>query len=183
MNRTGVPGGAANGIMPDDPKILALYLAHRGELVSYANKLIGDMAYAEDAVQEAYLRFEKASGDRVLEEPLAYLYRIVRNLSFDQSHRAGVERGRQIDNSAAVLPHLRDCRPSPENEAEARQELMALSLAMADLPEANRKALELHRFDGLTVRQIAERMGISVGSAHALVVNALDHCRERMFRR
>lgn len=56
MNRTVVPGGTANGIMPDDPKILALYLAHRGELVSYANKLIGDMAHAEDVVQEAYLR-------------------------------------------------------------------------------------------------------------------------------
>ena len=49
---------------------LALYMAHRRELVNYASGIVGDRARAEDVVQEAYLRFSEATARRLLEEPL-----------------------------------------------------------------------------------------------------------------
>lgn len=58
-----------------------LYLAHRGELLDYASKIVGDRSQAEDVVQEAYLRFDPAAAERSLSAPLSYLFRIVRNLS------------------------------------------------------------------------------------------------------
>ena len=41
--------------MRQDRKMLALYMAHRGALVNYANGIIGSREHAEDIVQEAYL--------------------------------------------------------------------------------------------------------------------------------
>ena len=67
--------------MRHDSDILALYLAHRRELVNYANGIVGDRAQAEDLVQEAWLRFGAVAERRLLEEPIGYLYRIVRNLA------------------------------------------------------------------------------------------------------
>ncbi len=63
--------------------ILGVFLAHRGELVSYAAAIVGDRTRAEDVVQEAYLRFDAAALGRPLDEPLGYLYRIVRNIALD----------------------------------------------------------------------------------------------------
>ncbi len=73
--------------------ILALYVAHRDQLVDYASKILDDRAHAEDVVQEAYLRLDAAAATRLLGEPLRYLYRIVRNLALDT--RRGLQRDRK----------------------------------------------------------------------------------------
>ena len=54
---------------------------------------------------------------------------------------------------------------------------------MAELPERTRIALELHRFGECTFKEIAAHLGISVGLAHALVIQGLEHCRARLYRR
>ena len=56
--------------MRHDYTILALYLAHRGELVNYASAIVGDRGRAEDVVQEAWLRFGAAADSRPIDEPV-----------------------------------------------------------------------------------------------------------------
>ncbi len=58
-----------------------------------------------------------------------------------------------------------------------------MSEAMAELPERTRIAIELHRFGECTFKEIAAHLGISVGLAHALVIQGLEHCRARLYRR
>jgi DNA-directed RNA polymerase specialized sigma24 family protein len=70
-----------------DDTPLALYSAHRNALTSYASGIVGDHSRAEDVVQEAWLRFVAAMGKGPLEEPVGYLYRIVRNLAVDYRRR------------------------------------------------------------------------------------------------
>lgn len=159
---------------------LTLYREHRGELVNYASSILGDRSRAEDVVQEAYLRFSDASARRLLEEPLGYLYRIVRNLALDG-------RRRQIHESRYFPPagetdigQMAEARPSPETEAVDRSELQTVMEALAELPERTRLALEMHRFGGLKLREIADRLGISVTLAHGLVAEAVEHCRQRL---
>lgn len=156
---------------------LALYMAHRRELVNYASGIVGDRARAEDVVQEAYLRFSEATARRLLEEPLGYLYRIVRNLALD-GRRRQVHEERFLSPAEAVdLSQAAEARPSPEAEAVDRDELQLVMAALAELPERTRLALEMHRFGGLKLREIAERLGISVTLAHTLVAEAVEHCR------
>ena len=160
--------------------ILALYVAHRDQLVDYASKILDDRGHAEDVVQEAYLRLDAAASTRLLGEPLRYLYRIVRNGALDT--RRGLQRDRRRLVTDDAVADIREDRPSPEATAVARDELRVMSEALAELPERTRIALELHRFGECTFKEIAAHLGISVGLAHALVIQGLEHCRARLYR-
>ena len=166
-------------MLPAD-STLTLYIAHRGDLVKYASGIMGDRARAEDVVQEAYLRFAEASARLLLEEPLGYLYRIVRNLALDGCRRQAHE-GRYVSAEGDVdLSRAVEVRPSPEIQAADRAELQAVMEALAELPERTRRALEMHRFGGCKLREIAEELHISVTLAHSLVAEAVEHCRKRL---
>lgn len=159
-----------------------LFMAHRGELLSYASGIVGDRAWAEDVVQEAYLRFDAASDARPVDEPLGYLYRIVRNLAVDWRRRQKREATILVGGEGFDIDQAAADRPSPEAEAEGKAEMRALMAAMAELPERTRIALEMHRFGECTFKDIADHLDISVGLAHSLVVDGLEHCRLRLRR-
>ena len=74
-------------------------------------------------------------------------------------------------------------RTLPEIARWHRMESAERLSLMAELPTRTRIALEMHRFGGSTLRDIADHLGISIGSAHRLVVDGLEHCRERLCRR
>jgi len=152
-----------------DDRKLDLFLSHRAALVEYAAPIVGCRARAEDVVQEAFLRF--APTGQVLESPVAYLYRIVRNLALDLTRRRAGER-RHEDGAAAwwILPAA---PRTPEQEMIHRQELARIERALSALPPRSRAAVALHRFEGCTLQEIANRLGVSVPTAHRLVRSAL----------
>jgi RNA polymerase sigma-70 factor (ECF subfamily) len=161
---------------------LAIFAAHRRTLTSYANGILGDRGHAEDVVQEAWLRFDGTADNRTVEQPVGYLYRIVRNLALDARRRLLREQrylSQGVDRHAEEVP---EDRPSPEVEAAARDEIRAVRETMGELPEKVRIALEMHRIGDCTIKDIADYLGISVGSAHGLVIKGLEHCRARLGR-
>lgn len=157
--------------MPNDTK-LDVYFAHRPALVDYAAALLGDRGHAEDLVQEAFLRFvpDGQSSDPAILNPVAYLYRIVRNLAWDQLRRHGGERRREQEPAFWMRPAL---PRTPEEEAIHRQTVERVAGILAGLPEKARIALEMQRFGGHTLAEIAARLGVSVPTAHRLVRDAL----------
>lgn len=167
--------------MADDRGMLALYLAHRGELVNYANAIVGDRARAEDVVQEAWLRFGAASAVQVFDEPLGFLYRVVRNLAIDGRRRLTRERAVIVDGKAAgsAFDMQADDYPSPETATVSRQELQLLKEALAELPERTRRAVEMHRVGGFKLREIAAELGVSITVVHEMVAQGIAHCRRR----
>jgi RNA polymerase sigma-70 factor (ECF subfamily) len=165
--------------MPSD-KHLTLYLAHRQKLVHYASGIVADPGRAEDVVQEAYLRFSTAADERVLQQPVGFLYRIVRNLAFDLRRRRLLEDKTLELQDEAGLAGIVDSAPSPEDAAIRQQEFVRVVTAMEALPERTRIALEMHRFGGFTLKQIAERLGISVSLAHVLVAEGVKQCQRAL---
>ncbi|MBI2239644.1 MAG: sigma-70 family RNA polymerase sigma factor [Magnetospirillum gryphiswaldense] len=161
---------------PDKAK-LDLFLAHRSALIDYARPILGCRAQAEDVVQEAYLRFGGIGAHRSLDEPVGFLFRIVRNLALDLARRLGRE-GRVI--SAVDCQDVAEDVPSPEAQALYRDQLQVVMAALDELPERTRQAVRLHRLEGLTLAQIAQRLGISVGLAHSLVCDGIAHCQQRL---
>lgn len=129
------------------------------------------------------MRFDDAARRHLFDEPLSYLYRIVRNLALDGCRKRAREGRHVVEGAELVAAAVAEDRPSPEAEAAARSELRLVREAMLELPERTRIALEMHRFGGATLHEIADFLGISVGLAHSLVVQGLDHCRERLTRR
>jgi RNA polymerase sigma-70 factor (ECF subfamily) len=158
--------------MPEPSAHLHLFLEIRRELVGYAAKITGDAAQAEDIVQEAWIRFNPRDGAirPSIDQPVAYLYRIVRNLALDLQRSRAREQGHQAEPPQWLLP------TQVEDPADTWQHGMALqrlSTALAAMPENSRLALELHRFSGFTLAQIATQLGTSVSTAHRLLRDAL----------
>lgn len=151
---------------------LDLYFAHRPALVDYAAALLGDRGHAEDLVQEAFLRFvpDGRPGDAAILNPAAYLYRIVRNLAWDQRRRYGGERRREQEPAFWMRPAA---PRTPEEEAMHRQTVAKVAGILAGLPEKARIALEMQRFGGHRLAEIAARLGVSVPTAHRLVRDAM----------
>lgn len=165
--------------MKDDKAKLDVFMAHRSALVDYATPIVGCPATAEDVVQESYLRFARRPdlGDEPLRQPLAYLYRIVRNTALDWVRRVSAESRR--DRSQEILAAPLATAPSPEEVALGRDRLRRVEAALAELPERTRRAFELHRFDGLTFQEVGARLDVSPATAHRLARDAMVHLMRR----
>ncbi len=161
---------------------LAIFVEHRAKLVDYAAPIVGCRVWAEDVVQEAYLRFAQAnmapSGSSPIRTPRSYLYRIVRNLAKDWAKHLAPQRPRGTDE--VKLDALPTTIPSPEDAALYRQQLHVVTRSLGELPERTRCAFELHRLQGRTLQSVAVELGISVALAHQLVHQALSHCLNRL---
>jgi RNA polymerase sigma-70 factor (ECF subfamily) len=153
----------------DNAARLQLYLHHRAALINYAKAVVGERMLAEDVVQDAFLRFSDP-GDEPLEQPVAYLYRIVRNLALDTRRRAGTESRQQQSPPQWMQPAQTH---SPEQQALQQDDINRVAVRFANLPEQMRVAVEMHRLGEYTLQQIATHLGISVSTAHRLVRDAV----------
>ena len=160
---------------------LCLFMTHRRALVNYASSIVGCHAQAEEVVQEAWFRFEKASRGRRLDDTTGYLYRIVRNLALDVKRRMTRETriitDEDFDTAADACP---DASPTPETAALYKDEYALVIAALAELPERTRIAFEMHRFGDAKLREIAAVLNISLPLAHRLVSQAVQHCKQRL---
>ncbi|GAA0576292.1 sigma-70 family RNA polymerase sigma factor [Caenispirillum bisanense] len=151
-----------------------------------ADGIVKDHGLAEDIVQDAFLRLDRrgdpaAAGSGAVKDPAAYLQLVVRNLAIDACRRLGRERA-WIDQGDGLDAAAPADQPNPEAAAIARDDLRLLEAALAELPERTRVALTMHRFGDHRLADIAAHLGVSVGTAHALVTDGLEHCRRRLGR-
>lgn len=170
-----------------DQSLSELYLKHRSGLISYAIRITGSHAEAEDIVQDAYLRIASSKSEGVSEagtntrrigRPLAYLYQIVRNLAMDRIRRSSTESVDRLSGASGdlVVAPL----SSPEYEFFYRDQLRVAVAALAELPQRTQIAFEMYWLEGHTLHRIAERLNVSVTLAHQLVRRAAAHCKERL---
>jgi RNA polymerase sigma factor (sigma-70 family) len=160
-----------------------IYMQNRGALVDYATGIVGSRTQAEDLVQEAWLRFDDAARKRFVSEPLSYLYRIVRNLALDSRRRMAREsRVFTADDPEVAAASSLDAPSTPEAIALHRDQLDVLMAALTDLPERHRIAFEMHRLAGCTLREIAATLDVSISQAQVLVIESIQHCKQKLRR-
>ena len=100
------------------------------------------------------------------------------NLAVDRLRQERV-RGRHL--TAGELPDtVPDAWPAADQVVAARQELDILRQAVGDLPDKCRTVFVLYRGRGLTMRQVAERLGISEKTVEKHIAKAMLHCRGRL---
>lgn len=161
---------------------LNLFLAHRWSLIRYARTITGDAAEAEDVVQEAWLRFSAAAAKRTMAEPMGYLRITVRNLALNGSSRKRIE-GRIFEPNAEMnATDVPSDLPNPEVAAISRDEYARIARALAEMPESMRIAVEMHRLGGEKLKDIAAHLGVSITTAHKLVLDGVERCRARTDR-
>jgi RNA polymerase sigma factor (sigma-70 family) len=158
---------------------LAIYLAHRDELLNYAHNLLRDRSTAEDLVQEAWLRFSSKGPEAAhIAQPAKYLFAIVRNLALDCLRRGS------IHAPEAVAPERLEAIPSEAPSVERvvyyRDKLRALEQALGALPERTQVAFVMYRVERRTLQEIANHLGVSVPRVHKMIKDAMLHCTLNM---
>lgn len=117
-------------------------------------------AEVADLSQETFARiYESAQRERPLLVK-AFLFQIARNLMIDHLRKQNVVPLETI--AEFEWANLPDDKPSSERQAAARQELRLLQSALDDLPPRCRKIVVMQRVDGLSQKEIAGQLGITV---------------------
>jgi RNA polymerase sigma-70 factor (ECF subfamily) len=128
-------------------------------------------ADAEDAVQDACVRALQRDAARVVQNPVGYLARIMRNLFIDGSRRRS--RDVRLFENADDLALIADERPGPEQFLGDRQLLSRVLAEIDRLPPRCRQAFLAHRFENMSYPVIARSMGISVSAVEKHIAEAL----------
>lgn len=152
----------------------AIFRAEGPRLLRYFNRRVGRDA-ASDLLQEVFARILKASQVTVIENPAAYMRRIVRNLLID--------RARRKKRDSAVFFPLDEERDEPMCaeqtwQIEVTDLLRIYQQVVRAMPPKTRRVFVMHRQQHLTYREISEQIGIAIPTVEYHMNRALALCRE-----
>jgi RNA polymerase sigma-70 factor (ECF subfamily) len=169
----------ARFVAGDRAALEELFQRYRSLAYRVAHRLLGNEADALDAVQEGFIKaLVHLQGFQHRSTFKTWLLRVVSNASLD----LGRQRGRREAQSLESLGHGEQDRPEPltlEDPALGlhRHDLrQAIDQALSQLPEAQRQTFVLHAEAELSYREVAEILGISIGT----VMSRLYYARQKL---
>jgi RNA polymerase sigma factor (sigma-70 family) len=148
-------------------KVFAYQSVHR----AYARRLLRDRDDAEDLVQEAYARLFQLDNWSQIANPHAFTMRILHNGAMERFRRADVVSIEQGASLQALDPVDED--PGPDAIVIARAELKQVAAILASLPDRCGEAVRLRRIEGLSPKEVAEKMDISVSTVEKHLTKGL----------
>jgi RNA polymerase sigma-70 factor, ECF subfamily len=148
---------------------------HQGRVLELAFRTLGHWDLAEDVAQETFLRvYRAAERYRPQAKFTTWLYRIVVNLCFDEQRRWAKSTVPLESVAPEGLP------ASHANSAERKEIAELVRTAVQELPERQRMAIVLYRYEGLNHAQISEVTGWSQSAVESLLVRAYATLRGKL---
>jgi RNA polymerase sigma-70 factor (ECF subfamily) len=139
--------------------LFGAYCEHRSELLGRLRRRLGSPSLAEDLAQELYFRLERLGAIPSIRNPRALLLQAADNLARD--HIKIESRRAELRRQAHDLLWEDADGVDPERQLVALDEVRRTLKVIATLPDRRREIFILNRFEGVTQREIAERLGIS----------------------
>jgi RNA polymerase sigma factor (sigma-70 family) len=165
----------------DDAAFACLYDRYRRRIASYAYGMVNDHARAEDIAQDVFISALRRM--RETERPIAFkpwIYEIARNACIDHFRRGkrAEEVSYDADNTlgGADFKRLVNPEPTPDVALDTKQQLDDLCGAFGGLSETHHQILLLRELEGLSYREIGDRMGLT----RAAVESTLFRARRRL---
>jgi RNA polymerase sigma-70 factor (ECF subfamily) len=158
---------------------------HQTSVLNLIYRYVGDRTRAKDLAQEVFLRIWRAAGSY---EPKAkfttWIYRITVNLCLNDLKSANkkklpLSRG-AIEESQTLNEEITDVSPSAEDVLLAEERSRQISKALQSLPENQRMALILKRYDNFSYNEIANIMDCSVSAVESLLVRAKRNLQAKL---
>jgi len=134
----------------------------------------------DDIVQETYARLSMTEKVDHIREPRVYMFQTARSVIVTYIRHSRVISIQSVGQSVSF--DIADDVPDPETQASDRDELRRLAEAIAFLPEKIRDVILLRRIEGLSQRQVAERLGLSESTVEKHMSNGFRRLGEA-FRR
>jgi RNA polymerase sigma-70 factor (ECF subfamily) len=157
---------------------------HRAPVIHFLYRMVQNQAVADELAQEVFLRVYRA---RASYEPTAkfttWLFRIAMHLALNSLRDGRSERGQESldeempDSSGRQVP---DRRPTVEQRLVHRVKLDEVRRAIQGLPEKQRAAVLMHKYQELEYSQIARVLSCSESAVKSLLFRAYEALRARL---
>ena len=183
--RVGEHSGAAAraALTPAEAEFIReLFELHRLALYRYLKRVVASREDAQEILQETYLRLlRQPSFEHIRQNARAYLFQTATNLSHDffrrRVHKSIEAEADMFAASGMGVPHWSGW---PEVALQGEQTQSIVIEALGELPSAVRTALLQHRFQDLTHREIALRLGVSERTIERYIKDGLSHIASRL---
>jgi len=153
-------------------QIETMYADHHGWLRIWLRRRLGNAFDAADLAHDTYLRIMRSGRVPPPDESRRLLAHVANGLLIDLHRRRRIEAA--YLEAVAQLPE--PLAPSEEVRALAVEALVEIDAILNDLPARVRTALLLRKLDGLSYREIAERLRVSVSSVEKYIASGLQAC-------
>lgn len=154
-----------------------LYELHGARMKSVAANLLGNVADAEDAVQETFLKiYRGASAFRGAARLSTWIYRVLVNSCFDMMRR---KRRRPVEVGESSFSRADSEFAAPVSDHSLR---LSLEASVKELDPRRRSAFVLYAVEGFTHREIGDILGIPEGTSKALLFEARRDLQRRLAR-
>jgi RNA polymerase sigma-70 factor (ECF subfamily) len=167
--------GASFGVLLDK---------HRSSVVHFLFRMVQNHAVAEELAQEVFLRVYRS---RSTYEPTAkfttWLFRIATHLALNSLRDGKNERSQErLDDDSNDMParQVRDVRPSVEQSMVYQAKLDEIKRAISALPEKQRAAVLMHKYEEMEYSQIARVLRCSESAVKSLLFRAYETLRARL---
>ncbi len=167
--------GASFGVLLDK---------HRSPVVHFLYRMVQNHAVAEELAQEVFLRVYRSRGTY---QPTArfttWLFRIATHLALNALRDGKNERLQErLDDDSGDMPvrQVSDLRPSVEQSLVYQAKLDEVRRAIAALPEKQRAAVLMHKYEEMEYAQIARVLNCSESAVKSLLFRAYETLRARL---
>ena len=168
----------------DESSFAALLDRHRAPVIHFLYRMVQNHAIAEELAQEVFLRVYRS---RSTYEPTAkfttWLFRIATHLALNSLRDGKNERSQErLDDDSNDMParQVSDRRPSVEQSMVYQSKLDEIRRAIAALPEKQRAAVLMHKYEEMEYSQIAKVLACSESAVKSLLFRAYETLRARL---
>jgi RNA polymerase sigma-70 factor (ECF subfamily) len=168
----------------DGASFAVLLEKHRSSVVHFLYRMVQNHAVAEELAQDVFLRVYRS---RASYEPTAkfttWLFRIATHLALNSLRDCKNERGQErLDDDSSELPvrQVSDNRPSVEQKMVYEVRLEEIRRAVASLPDKQRAAVLMHKYEEMEYSQIAKVLSCSESAVKSLLFRAYETLRARL---
>ena len=171
----------------DQPAFNYLVQKYRRPLVSFMYRMARNAGVAEDLAQEVFLRvYRSRESYEASAKFTTWLYRIATNLAVNHARDTRHERPEVVvsldepDEATGMTMDLADGEITAEQAMLRRERLMGIRRKIEALPERQRLAVVMHKYQQMDYRQIAEVLELSESATKSLLFRAYETLREQL---
>ncbi len=169
----------------DDTAFDYLVEKFRRPLVSFMYRMTHNLGVAEELAQEVFLRVYRSRANYAAEAKFTtWLYRIATNLAVNHARDTKAERsGTSLDEpdpQTGLTLDVADPQTTIEQKLLRRERLAAIRKEVESLPERQRLAVIMHKYQNMDYRQIAEVLKLSESATKSLLFRAYETLRVKL---
>jgi RNA polymerase sigma-70 factor (ECF subfamily) len=156
---------------------------HQMLVVGTVGRMLGSNSDVDDIAQQVFIRVWKSAGRYVPRAKFTtWLLKITRNLVFNELRRSKrrAHIPMQMDPDAEEIPLKDESMQAPDAAALEKELQEAIDRAIAQLPDTQRMAVILRRYEDMSYDQISDVLEISVPAVKSVLFRARTELRERL---